>query len=99
MIETIAEAHASQQRLRTRTRVDDLDARNAQRHFRIFDRRKLRQQMVELKDEADVLVAKRHELGITDACDIDIANAHVTRIRPIETAKHMQQRALPRSRR
>ena len=56
--------------------------------------------MVELKHEADVLVAERRELVRLHRPEIDVADPH--RIPPsiaVETAEHVQQRALADARR
>ena len=50
---------------------------------------------MKLKHEADVPVAKRDQLGIGDARQVDVADAHFPAVGPIESAEHVQERALP----
>ncbi len=54
---------------------------------------------MKLEDEADVSIAERNQLPITDASHVDVADLNVTRIRAIQATEQVQQRALPRSRR
>ena len=39
---------------------------------------------MELKDEADVAIAKRDELGVAHRSHVDIADHHLATVRPIE---------------
>ena len=53
---------------------------------------------MKLEDEADMLVAERHQLLIRHARDVDLADAHLAAVGPIESAEDVQQRALPDAR-
>jgi hypothetical protein len=64
VLEAFTQTDASQQCARTRARVSDGHTRNAQRHFSVFDCGELWQEMVKLKDEANVPVSECHQLRI-----------------------------------
>ena len=57
--QALAQADALQHRARPALGVGGADAANQRRHHDVLERREVRQQMVELEDEADLAVAER----------------------------------------
>ena len=51
--------------------------------------------MVELKNETDVLVAKRHELSVRQTGDLGFGDSNDPGVRRVEAAEDVKQRALP----
>ena len=97
MIEPLAESDALEQRL-ARAGAPRPPATRAMRSgisaFSIGA--ELRQQVVELKDEADVAVAERHQLGVARRAPTSTSPTRTSPdVGPIESAEHVQQRALP----
>jgi len=78
----------------TSSRFSRADACNALWFLRMLERGKFREQVVELKDEPDVLVSERRERLIRHASKVGIADADRPRIGAIEPPKQVQQRAL-----
>ena len=74
-------------------------ARDAHRHFDVLRRIEFRHQMMELKDEADVPVAKPYERGIVERTKIRICDDDLSGVCTIQSAEQVQERALPYSRR
>ena len=54
---------------------------------------------MELEDEADVLVAKRGELGIGQRGEVGIRHPHRAGVDRVEPAENVEERALPHARR
>ncbi len=50
---------------------------------------------MELKDEPDVSIAELDERAIAQGAEVGIGHANLTRVRTIESAQQVQQRALP----
>jgi len=99
MRQAIAEPDAPQQIFGARARVGDRHPRNAHRHLGVLERGELRQQMMELKHEADVTVSKRHDVIVGHRRDVGVADRDRAAIHAIQPAQHVQQRALPHARR
>ncbi len=74
MIESIGEADTREQRFRLGTRIAGADARNAQRHHRVFHRGEFRQQVMELEHEPDVAIPERHAGFIVHGGDLMLAD-------------------------
>ena len=94
MRQAIAQSKALEYGAGTRPRLGGRDARNAQRHFRVLERGELRKQMVELEDEADVLVPEGRQRFVCHGADVRIADPDGPGIGAIEAAQQVQQRAL-----
>ncbi len=99
MLQALAEAHPGQQIGRAAARLAAGLARDAHRHLDVLRRIELRHQMMELKDEADVAVAKLHERGIVERPEIGVGNDDLSRVGAVEAAEQVQQRALANARR
>ena len=99
MLQSLAEPDPRQQIDRTTPRHAARLARDTHRHLDVLRRIEFRHQMMELKDEADVPVAKPHERGIVERTKIRVGNDDLSRVRAIQASDQMQQRALPYSRR
>src|SRR4029434_10711777 len=67
-------------------------------HLDVLRGIEFRQQVVKLKDEPDVPVAKLHQRGIVQRSQVGICQMNRPRIGAIQSAKQMQQRALADSR-
>ena len=70
------------------------DPRDAHRHLGVLERAELGQQVVELEDEADVAVAKRHELRVGQIPQRAVGDPDAAGVDRVEPAQHVQQRAL-----
>ena len=55
--------------------------------------------MVELKDESDVAISERHDIGIGQRRQVRGGNRHLTLIRPIQSAEDVEERAFSDTRR
>jgi hypothetical protein len=64
----------------------------------MFSSRELRQQLVELEDESDVLVAKIGERFLREGGGVDGINTYRTRVGLVERADDLQERGLSCSR-
>src|SRR5258705_89172 len=93
MPQPLLEAHASQQRRRPMTGVVDGLARDAHRHLDVLERVEFRQQVMELKDEADVAVPELDEGGVVHRREFELLDPNRSAIDAIEPAERMQQRA------
>src|SRR5262245_22166579 len=99
MIPPLLESERAEQILRPRLGLVAADAENELRQHHILERRELRQEMMELIDEADlhaphaglVVVGK---LGAIDAVDEDLAA-----VGAFEKSRDMEQRRFARARR
>ncbi|MNM27476.1 hypothetical protein D3C81_379690 [compost metagenome] len=94
VVQAMAEANRFQQRSRTRTGLRHCGAGQHHRHHHVFQRGEFRQQVVELVDETQRLVAQQAARGVRQrghalTGDIDLARGG--RIQP---AQQVQQRAL-----
>src|SRR5262245_39584892 len=94
MPQPFCEADASQQRRRPVTGVVDRLARDAHRHLDVLDRVEFGQQMMKLKDEADVAVPELDELGVAHRREFELLNPNRSAVDAIEAAERVQQRAL-----
>ena len=95
----LAEADAAQQLVGARACVRERHARDAHRHLRVLDRVELRQQMMELEDEADAVVPERDDLGVAQPRQVSAVDRDRPLIDAIEAAEQVQQRALADARR
>ena len=75
-------------------RLVQLDALVEQRHLDVLDDRVLRQQVVRLKDEAEVGAADLGELVVVHPGDVDVAQEVVAAGRPVEAAEDVEERGL-----
>src|SRR5438067_1860310 len=64
------------------------------RHRHVLRRGELGQQMMKLKDEADVVIAESRELVIRHRRELGVAYADAPRVGTIESAEEMEQRRL-----
>src|SRR5205809_27156 len=94
MSKTLAEADTSQQLFRTTASLRKGDARDAHRHLGIFNRRKLRQQVMKLENETHPSIPERHALGIPKVRQVHVADCHHSTVRMVEPAQYVQQCAL-----
>ena len=85
--------------LRRGARLGHRQAADAQRHRDVVERAELRQQVVELVDEAEVAVAPLALLGRAHRREVAPAQHHAALGRRLEAAEQVQQRALARARR
>src|SRR4051812_6372865 len=65
------------------------------RHRDILLRCELREQVMKLKDEPDIGVAKTRELVVGHRREVEIADADRARVRPVEAAEEMKERRFP----
>src|SRR5690348_6974634 len=65
-----------------------------QRHGNILQRRKFRQQVMKLVDEAQRFVAQHAALALAELMDVASRHHHLTLAGPIESAEHLQQSRL-----
>ena len=91
------QAHGAQEPSGLRQGVRLPQPPNEQRHGDVFQRRKLRQQVVKLIDEAEVTVARQRSIPVGQGEGVHGAPAHRPRIRAVQRPQQVQQRALPRS--
>ena len=92
------QANLRQRRLRRGSRLRQGFAADAQRHRHIVQRAELGQQVVELIDEAQVLVAPAALRGGVHGREIAAGQLHAAGARRIEAAEQVQERALARPR-
>ena len=71
--------------------------REQQRQFHVFERREHGDQVVELKDEADVTSAPRGQRALRQGADFRIADADRAARRPIDAGEEVQQCGLARA--
>ena len=99
MRQPLAQAHAAQERLGARTRLVERQSGDAHRHLGVLDRRELGQQVVELEDEPDPVVAQRHQLGVGHRRELGVADGDRSAIGAVEPAEDVEQGAFPHARR
>jgi hypothetical protein len=85
--------------MRAAARRCDGHAADAQRHRHVVQRAELGQQVVELVDEAQVLVAPAALFGRAHRGEVAAHQGHAARGRRVQPAQQVQQRALARARR
>ncbi len=73
--------------------------RDSERHLGVLDGRKLGQQVMKLKDEPDVPVAKCHQRLVGEAGEIHLVDADRAGIRRFEPAEDVEKRAFADARR
>ena len=89
---SIPETDVPEQRPRARSRVADTE--NLHRHQDVLVRRERRQQVEELKDDADSLAAKPGELLFTQPRDVDPFEADAPGRRRVQSGNQAEQRGL-----
>ena len=94
VLEALAQADPRQQFRRADARFDRRQAADAHRHLDVFERGELRQQVMELEDEADAPVPERDQGHVRHLAERAPAHFHRAPIGAIEAAEHVQQRAL-----
>ena len=99
MLEPLAQAHALEQAARFGGRLLRRRAAHEQRHRDVLERRELRQQMMELIDEAERTIAQPAALRVAQRAHRLADDAHLACRRLIEAADELQQRRLARARR
>ena len=99
MREPIAEPDAAQQVFRARPRLVHRDPGDPHRHLGVLGGVELREQMMELEHEADLSVAERDDLLIGQRRDLGARDGDGSLVDAIQTAEHVQQRALSDARR
>src|SRR5262245_24306781 len=65
-----------------------------QRHLNVFDQRKLLDQVVRLKDEAEITAANLGQSVVVQLCNILIAKDVLAGSRSVEAAQQIEQRRL-----
>src|SRR6185436_535225 len=88
------QANAREKFFRTRAPLRRRIPGNAQRHLNVLEGGKLRQQMMELKDEADVAIAVRDARLIVHLVHRGVADPDRPGLKRVETTEHMQECAL-----
>ncbi len=73
-------------------------SRNAHGHCRVFERVEFRKQVVELKDEPDVAVAERDDLGIGQGGQFGVGDGDGALVCAIEASQEVQEGALAHAR-
>ena len=92
--ETAAQAaDAGEQRARPLPHVRHGGTGDAHRHPHVFDRIELRQQVVELEHEPDLLIPEGHQRRVGHVGQRASTHGDLARSRPIKAAEQMQQRA------
>src|SRR5262245_35539037 len=94
MSEPIPKPDTGEKGPRARPRFDDRLPAKKQWHLDVLEGRELGQQVVKLKDESDVLVPESDPRLVVHAVDRMLADAHASAVKRVETANHVQQRAL-----
>ena len=93
-IARVSAADAPQKLGRAQAGVRQGHSRDAHRHLGVLERVEFRQQVVELKDEADALVAEGHDLWIRQGSEIDPTDGDGATVDAIQPAEHVEQGAL-----
>ena len=99
VVVAVREPDALEHRARLRLRIGRRHAADRERHRDVLDRGELRQQVVELVDEAERPVAHAAALGLVERRERASFDRDVARGRIVEAADEVQQRALARARR
>src|SRR5687767_12942251 len=97
MLQSLAKPDPRQQIDRTTPRHAARLARDTYRHLDVLRRIEFRHQMMELKDKADVPIAKPYERGIVERTKIRVCDDDLSRVCAIQSAEQVQERALPYS--
>src|SRR5262245_56051271 len=93
-IDSMAEIELLEQRLRTNARLRFGPATYSERQHDVADGGLLRQQVVELEDEADMLVEEAGALGRRQLADRHLVDEHRALVGLIEPTDHVEQRSL-----
>ncbi len=94
-----AQSDRAQSFRRRGARRRECDAPDRKRHRDIVERRKFRQQMMKLVDEAQLLIAQGTALSVGQGREIPFADLHNAAIDSVQSTKAMQKSALARARR
>ena len=94
MSSTIGQPHKFQHVHGTGMRLFRRDIGYKSRNHHIFQCRKLREQLMKLKHEADVLIAKSSQFPLLHLADHGSVNLHPSRIRFVQSAHNLQQSSL-----
>ena len=97
MMHAPAEPDTRQKLLRPAPRGLHLHATDPKRHHDVLERRELPEQMMELKDEADLLVPDPSQLVVSPPLERFPVDLHAPLRRPVQGPQHVEQRALPRA--
>src|SRR5215467_9452913 len=93
MVEAMPKADSFQDLTGSSSRLGPIVAPDESRHHGIFEGRKFRQKMMELKDKSDMTVAEPSQLGRCPFEDIFAVEEHLTTSRRIQSAQQMKQSA------
>ena len=99
MRDTLGETDLVEQGLRARYRIAWRYTGNPQRHRHVLDRGELWQQVMELKNEPDLPIAKCDPRVVVGGGDVHVVDHNGAVVDPIEAPHHLQQRGLPDARR
>ena len=91
----IRQPHPVEQCASARFALAGRKSANAEGHFDVFERRELRQQMVELEDEPDVPVPEPDARGVVHLINRGVADANRAGVEVIEATEDVQEGALP----
>jgi hypothetical protein len=94
MADAVRQPHPFEQRARTVLPFRRRKAANAQRHFDVFERGELGQQVMKLKNEPNMTVPESHPRRVVHLIDQGISNPNHPGVKRIKPAQKMQQRAL-----
>jgi hypothetical protein len=94
MFESRAEADPLEQRTRLLPCFTDRCTAHEQRQCDVFECGKLGQQVVELIDEAEGLIAQRAARGVGQLIEPSPGDGHLATRRQVESAEQLQQRRL-----
>ncbi|HEX7779284.1 MAG TPA: hypothetical protein VF424_08610 [Vicinamibacterales bacterium] len=94
VMRTIGQPHPVEQGLRAHPPLTGRQPRNSEGHLDVFERRELRQQVMELEDESDMAIPESHACGVIHLIDRGVTDANRPGVEGIEAAQDMEQRAL-----
>ena len=95
VVAPLAQTDLREQRLGPRPPLGGRQPSDPERHLGVLERRELRQEVVELEDEADVAVPEGDELAIGHPRDLPPLDPDRPLVDAIQPAQHVQEGALP----
>src|SRR6476619_1491719 len=90
----LAEAKGLQQLPGALLSFSPREPENELRHYHVLKRRELREKVMELIDEADLVAAHARALGVAELDAIDAVDHHGAAVRPFEETGDMEQGGL-----
>src|SRR5690606_9235576 len=97
MREARTQAHPFEQIARPPLGLGGTLASHQQRHGHILERRELRQQVMELVHETQLVVAQRAALALAELVDVAPGHLDGALVGPVKAAQHLQQGGLARA--